>query len=869
MREIRRRLGSRGGTTLVELLVAAAIMSVGILGLFGAFRYITRSIFVSRGQTLATNLAQERIEYLKNINYYALLVTTAPATDNSFVPGIEYDTSAYPPETISIAGITYTRYTHVAMARVDNDVISEVAFTYPDTGMKQITVHVLWTDNGVRKKWSLRNLLENPYVNPLDATITGTITRSGGGAVAGAVVSVEQNSDWNGVTDASGNYNFKVYHGTYSVRASSAGFYDAVSSAAAVSRGGSREFSLSLTPIATGTVAGIAWYNPDLVFSQVVANTFTFVADGAQDFVEYIELFNPTTYPIAIGDNGATYPKPINIWYYDEDSSFNRFIFYQNGGAAAYTRQVFVSTFVPSRSYYLVANSSYFLVNGQWINADAYYYENAIVDTPDVLRNDKAGGLHMYRWPSAIVPDVVGWRDNDHDPPVYEVSPIIDIGAGNDSIGTPAGKQIVRVSSPGVNMSLISTLGRAYDSGSNAHDWLYTYSGGPSFFYTPNTVASGAFPVVTGKPALGAYVSASDLNSNSTQAAAAYISSNSLQLPYAPFVLRGVSTGTWELALAYGSYSLLMSTVVVTQNAVTSVPNSVSSPAWTASGRYHVQLDSITPAGFVRGQVTNPAGQPIPNIRVQGGGNAKLTGSNGLYFMPVTSGTISLVANPNNLNGSYVQSIASVDVSSGAVATQDFTLSLGGRIQGYATSGTTPLANIVFVALLGGSQAGTGTTDATGTFNIRNISTGTYTVQPVLEVGQDTSPNNPTVVLSSTGTVFVATFTISGAFGSIAGSVSDAAGLVTSGALIIASTSTISATPPSIAGSSSPALTPYYMVSSRADGYYTMPVRGANTYYVSVYVPVISGSGVSVTTKTYSGVVVSPGGTTTRNVTIP
>ena len=94
--------------------------------------------------------------------------------------------------------------------------------------------------------------------------------------------------------------------------------------------------------------------------------------------------------------------------------------------------------------------------------------------------------------------------------------------------------------------------------------------------------------------------------------------------------------------------------------------------------------------------------------------------------------------------------------------------------------------------------------------------------------------------------------------------------LVTSGALILASTAAISATPPAIAASSAAAQTSLYAVSSKADGTYSLPVRGNFTYNVSVYVPVIQASGsVTVTTKTYSGVAVLPSANTTQDVVLP
>ena len=57
------------GVTLVELMIATAILSSVVLGSLGAFSYITKSIRYSRQKTIAVNIAQERMEVLKNYSY--------------------------------------------------------------------------------------------------------------------------------------------------------------------------------------------------------------------------------------------------------------------------------------------------------------------------------------------------------------------------------------------------------------------------------------------------------------------------------------------------------------------------------------------------------------------------------------------------------------------------------------------------------------------------------------------------------------------------------------------------------------------------------------------------------------------------------
>ncbi len=882
---MRERTFQRGGT-LTELMVATVILSVGVLGLFGAFKYIARSTVISRATSMATNLGQERIESLKNLSYYALQITTTSLTDSTVTPAVVYDTVNYPPETIAIGGITFTRYTYVGMAELSGSDISTVTFTYPDTGLKQITVSIVWSEANQKKSWSLRNLLENPNINPLDATISGTVTNSAGGFVASALVVIEQNEDWSATANASGAYSFRVYHGTYTIRASSTGFSDGISGVLVANRVTPTVApAIPLTPIAAGYITGAAWMNTLPVISQVVASTLTQSGDGIDRDIEYVELFNPTTSPFNVGETNDG-QKNIMFGY-----SAPGVIRYDSPlfGAANQFYMTQVTTYIAPGHYYLIANASYFYINGGWIAADAYT-DNALglpLTYPNYFANDTSGGVFMYygwayAYPDPYI-DQVGWAANGGDTPWYYEGTYIpdNLVPGNDGLGTPAGKQIVRVSSPGINAATLATYGRAYDSNSNNRDFLYdgTYFDSFTNFVSPKNHASGAFTTIAGKipTELGTtYVSSSDPNSGSTVAFTAYVTSGAVPapgLPYSRFQLAGVSTGTWDVVAAYGSYNNTYTGVTVTQNAYTGVPNAATTPAWPGVGLAHVQLTSSSSSGFVKGVVTNASsGVPLANISVAGGGASKLTGANGVYFMAVPSGVVTIVVNANNISDSnYVEAIEAPTVTAGAVTIQDFTLNRGGRITGYITTGTTPLAFQAVAATYGvGSQAGAAVTDAAGNFTIRNISTGSYTVFPVLESGQDVSPNTLPAELTSTGSVFVGTFTVIGAFGSISGTVTDASGLVTSGALLLASTNTIASTPSAIVGSSAPAQTPMYMVSSKADGTFVLPVRGGATYYLSVYVPVISGSGsVSITTKTYSGIVVAPAAATPKHVVIP
>ncbi len=883
------------GVTLTELMVAVVILTIGVLGMFGAFQYINMAIHGSRTKTLATNLAQERIEALKNSTYYELLVTTSSSVDSTVSPAVTYDNSNYPPETISVGGIIFTRYTLVTMAQMTNNVITSVSNTYPDTGMKEISVSIVWADNGVRKSWTLNNLLENPFVNPLDSSLSGYAATTAGVKLPGVRIDVEQYPDYSATTDASGSYSFRVYHGTYTVRMSSAGYFDWVSPIMGIVQGSNAVLNSSMTAIASGTVNGIAWYNPNLVISEVVGTTHTCTGvtctGGYLNDVEYVELFNPTTFQI----NVVTPPAGAGPW--SAGSVVENIKINTTVGGNGYSdimdcgggNCVYLSSYVAPGGYYLLASFPTFMVNGVWVTADAYFKNSCGGPPADCIADVSYGGIQIQDALGNNI-DRVCWKGSGGTPPAAYCNGTIiptDSNCGLDtslvSGACPSprvGNELVRFSSPTVmaRTMFTGTYGSAYNSQNNAADYIYPVLGNVAtegLPYNPFTTASPVLPVITGIPAVGAQVSASDPNSGSGQSVSAYAAGpapwSQPQL-YAPFELDGVSTGTWNLDVALASspaYAQLVGVTIAAQGSVVGVPNAATVPAWSGAGLYHVVMTTSSLDGFIKGMVTDSNNSALSGITVQCAGQTKTTGANGLYFMNVSSGPDVIIVNPNNANPTYVQQLYPVTVDTGQILTQDAALSQGVTLQGYMTTGTTPVPNFTVTANLNGNQYASAVTNNSGVFTMRNLSTGTYIVEPALDVGQDSNPPSITMPAPS-GTVFVGTFTVSGAFGSIGGTITNNGALVTAGALILASTGTIGSIPPSIAGSSAPALCPIYAISSKADGTYSLPVRGSLTYNLSVYIPKLSGTtAVTTSYKTYPGIAVAPGLVTTQNVVLP
>ncbi len=104
----------RGGFTLLEILVAMSIFSVSFLALAAAASSVMRANQTSYASTIATNLAQDKLEELMATTS-ANIVSGGPVTD-------------------SIGGVTFERRW-------------EVKDDSPVAGVMQIDVKVDWTDH--------------------------------------------------------------------------------------------------------------------------------------------------------------------------------------------------------------------------------------------------------------------------------------------------------------------------------------------------------------------------------------------------------------------------------------------------------------------------------------------------------------------------------------------------------------------------------------------------------------------------------------------------------------------------------------------------------------------------------------------------
>lgn len=807
--------------TLVEILLAVTILSVGVLGLIAAFGAIARSVQVSKSKAVATNLAQEKIESLKNVAYFRLLVTTNPVTAAEFTPAFSYDGVGghYPPEVpLVVGGIPFERRVYIRkVAENSSGILAAKSWSDADTGLKEVLVYVVWKEGTRWKKVELRNLRDDPNRLPTDASFLGEVT-SGGVPLAEAKVEVIQNPVWNKLTDSGGDYSFQVAAGTFTLRASKAGYFSAALSNQVINKGDLLTRDFALVKMDSGTISGTAYLRDHIVISQVVASTVSGAADQ-----EYVELYNPTTWTWTISDAAIDlrYVDANNVSVTDIALAFRTPSIAANGG------------------YYLIANTGTVVAAGTSVAADAVYSASL----ENVIKNGKAGGIKLTDDADGVTYDKVAWSKNtDLINPTAPAQAVegVQVTLAN---GLNPGEQIVRSSE--TFTSINSPTGtHAWDANVNAADFnVGAVPQDRTLAYGPKNSATAHGPG-GGTPAAGAIVFADD------NLAPAVIADGS-----GAFSLVSVATGTWTLTVSSG---LAYQTAAATVTANTSV---------SAGG---LGLTSATANGYVTGRVANALGANLAAVRVLAPGVSVNTDASGNYRLSVATGaSVQIVANPGNLNASYTSEARNVAVTLGAVtASTDFTLSQGGRIRGFSSSnGMDAFSGLVVIAKAGGVEMGSASAGADGYFEILNLTTGAYVLSPFAATGEGVSPSTFTKDLTDPGaTVFCGTFTVSGAQGKISGSLKKGSDPVATGVLVVVTTSTIAADPPAADSTLRTGTNIYYSASSNADGSYSVSVPGGYTYNVYAWYSTVSASSASTTRKSGTAAVTA-GQTSTVNFT--
>jgi len=842
---------SRPGATLLELMIAMALLTITGLWIAASFSYMNRSLQGSRMRTLAVNLTQEQIESLKDKTYFSIIPTSSVTYNNNFNPAVPYDEEYYPPEEVNISGKKFTRYTYIERVMNSGSTLVSIPYDSLDTGLKKIIVTTVWQLGQTWYKYSASNVSAN-YSQASSGGFGGVVRDTAGNPIQDANIYTGGDAFNNDYTDTGGLYAFAVTPGSYTLTASAAGYFRSVSTTSYnIVPGTMVTENFTLAVMSSGSVSGAVYVNDHLVLSQIVGST---INASAWD-QEYVEVFNPTTYTWTMNGIGLKFQRPAD--------------------AAKKTIQIsYTNPSIPSGGFYLFANTGVITAGGASLNADAVWAagnsvsdfpyfatQNNIIPVQENGGGEGGGALELYRASDGHILDQVGWDKND----AAKAAPFSETEGYDQNIGLERTELYARISS---TAGFSSVYGPSYDSGNNNKD----VTGREPLNIAPRNSLSAVKPVISGTPAVGAVVTADDGLSASTTAWSKSIG----YVSYATFTLVGIATGTWTVQVTSGGATLSISSVsVLTPGAATAIPNAATSPAWLITGLNNIILATPTTNGIISGRVTNASGSCIPNIKITGEPDGSATANSGGYYsMAVPEGTYSVTANPSATAPSYTSEFRTgVVVGAGQVNSgNDFVLSGAGRISGYICNANVanayPSAAITASDLNDNVRAQT-LSGSNGKFTIQNLSTGTYIVAPVLDTMQSASPASISAGVLAGQNVFAGTFTVSGAYGTIRGTATVSGAPITTGALIIATTGTISGANPPDISTAILSGTPYYMASSMADGTYAIQVRtgtASATFTLYGWYTTYSGQTPSTTKKTVTGVSVTGGQTRFQSI---
>ncbi|OQA92362.1 MAG: hypothetical protein BWY26_00280 [Elusimicrobia bacterium ADurb.Bin231] len=842
--------GFTPGFSHVELLIVVMIISVVVLGIVTSFSRISQGIFVSKSQTIANNLAQEKVEMLKSLPYNRLLVTSAYDLANY---GYDNTNEEYQSTTLVVSGVQYKRYVTVWKAgetTVGSDVvISTMPPANSDEGLKKIKVKVTWTEHSKTQSIELYNLCEDPNRETKIGRIYGFITSTVPAVIGGALVEVIQNMNWNATTSATGYYIIKTTSpATLQIRATKDGYFPAVSEDIELSYVNlSVGQDLELTGKLTGSVTGWVVLNNHLMVSLVVAA----LDDGGYE-QEYVQLYNPTTWQWTLDDT------TMELYYIDEDDNPAKF------------NLNFANTDLPSYGYYLIANTGTVYVNGSGVTADATFTGNIIANASTGVQA-KPGGICL-RDGYGVWIDSVSWG---HTPAEGKQPPASACeGTGYQISGQKPiepGKQLYRWHYSDSSYGLAGTIrgGGAYDSNDNLRDFYYDNI--PASMSPPYNTGFTS-PPLSGTPAEGAIVSANDGLSSPTTA---YLKVSAGNKQNAYFSIN-VATGICTVSLSSGTFNRIIANVNVAAGQTTAIPNTDTSPQWPGTNRNVVILSSPSSGGFISGRVIDATTfNGIPNIKVFSGASTYFTDSAGYYQFAVDVGSHAIIANQNYYSSSWTEEIADALVEINQITNvPDIKLYPAGWISGKtknASNNPLPFITITstspFIYFSKDSFS-----DSEGNYIIKGVRTGLCFVFPVLDSADSYIAEKSYPVWITQGVENTENnFRIVSSWGKIKGTVKYGSNNITTGVLIIASTATVPTDPPPIIDPAFRTGTEiYYGTVALSDGTYELSVRKGWSYNLRAWFINTNKSGITTISKTgASGTVTDFTSPRTVNFTFP
>jgi len=752
------------GMTLVELMVAVAILGIFAASMGVVLSKVNKGIDSTKARTIANNLSQEKVEKLKDYNYYKLIATPVAALSDP-----NDSSNPYPPETISISGVSFTRTTVIKKLTETAGSLVEVAPTDPDDGIKKIEITIGWTQNNVAKSVMLTNLVQNPGRTSLTGIIMGNVKDLASANVSGAHVYVSDNPNRDATTDVSGNYSIIVAPGAFTVRVDKKGYVSQTSGSLTATAGVTitQNFT-ALTLRTNGTSTGYVFKRDHLIISEVCAKV------AVADFDEYVELYNSSSTPVTISSGN------FQLKYVDSSDVINNLSL------------TWVDNIVPAYGFFLIGRTP----NISGVASNAYW--NGV----EVLEEIKCGVIIADN--SGAVIDKVGWGKPGSSMPAPP-NAVEVTGVDLSATGLDAGRVIERKPYPGVTAP--SASGNAFDSDDNSVDFA-----NHTTLSIQNASSSAEVPT-GGSLALGAYVFADDDLSSATTASTST----------GTYTLSNIATGTWKLSGASAALYGEVTNVTITSG--TTITNNIILDSVSTNGYIEGKVVNSTSTALAS-IAMNCGGVSASTDSL---GAYKFVVPEGVFFVEANYGN----ANPNYTSssstaltvipGSVFNLPDFVLVAGGSIS---------GKITTNGTDAI-PNVYVVAKDFGNIERGNAITDSSGNyVINNLAVSGNAYSVFPALDDKEVSSPTSmvSNVTAGTIATNF--NFQVTTALGSINGVVRNSSNaLITTGVLVVAlpSPSVIGSLPPTVDATLRGGSDVYYTTTSDSNGSYSLSVRGSAT----------------------------------------
>lgn len=161
----KKKLSVTSGLTLVEVLIAAAIILVAVMSLLGVHSFYLRSALENGAVVKAVHLAEEGIEAMRYLRDVSWSQNIAPLT-NGVPYGLAFNTAWATDSTSMVVGKFYRTVTFSSVERdAQSDIVSSGGVVDPNT--KLVTVSVSWLTQGATTTKTVMTYLTNIHEDSL------------------------------------------------------------------------------------------------------------------------------------------------------------------------------------------------------------------------------------------------------------------------------------------------------------------------------------------------------------------------------------------------------------------------------------------------------------------------------------------------------------------------------------------------------------------------------------------------------------------------------------------------------------------------------------------------------------------------------